>query len=392
MSALGALLRRVREESGLTQEELAERAGVSARTITDTERGLRGRLYADTAGRLAAGLGLNGSARDSFVEVARSRADAAPDAGAVPHPLTPLLGRSDELTAVVEDLQPGGRRLVTLTGLGGVDKTRLAVAAAEALAPAYEGRVHMVRLAPGSDPARLVDMVAAALGTAPSSVAAGVAGRPTLVVLDAFEHILPATERSVTCSAGRLTSTLWSPVGSSFGHRSPAAGSWPAPAETAAALFLDRVHDLTPQQPQDPVVVADICRLVNGLPLPLELVAAHVRYLPLGLIRDRLRSRLADSHRWWRRRLAGACRPSLPSSATSSRRPRPLMRVGRLPGRVRQRRQAPGDSPGQGGRRPGSDRLACLVDRTGEREPEGGRRGEGVPVNLFATMSAVFLV
>jgi len=298
MSGLGALLRRLRKESGLTQEELAQRAGVSARTISDTERGLRRRLYANTAGRLAAAVGLEGSIRDSFVEVARGRADAEPHAAAtVPNPLTPLVGRKEELAAIIEDMQPGARRLVTVTGLGGVGKTRLAVAAAEALAPAYEGRVRLVRLTPGSDPARLVDMVAAALGTAPSSVAAGVAGRPTLLVLDAFEHVLSATGalgdllgrarelHALVTSRERLRV---------LGERELALG--PLTPEAAAALFLDRVHDLAPQLPQDPVVVGEICRLVSGLPLPLELAAAHVRYLPLELLRDRLRSDVTDAH------------------------------------------------------------------------------------------------
>ena len=69
----------------------------------------------------------------------------------------------------------------------------------------------------------------------------------------------------------------------------------PLPSAAAAALFLDRVHDLDPQLPDDPTVVAEICGLVSGLPLPLELAAAHVRYLPLALLRDRLRAGLTDA-------------------------------------------------------------------------------------------------
>ncbi len=297
MSALGALLRRLREESGLTQEELAGRARVSARTVSDTERGLRRRLYGDTAGRLAAGLGLDGLIRESFVEVARGRTRTETDgATSLPHPLTPLVGRTDELAALVEDLQPGARRLATVTGLGGAGKTRLAVAVADRLAPAYGGRVRFVRLGPGSDPARLVDVVAWALGTAPSSVAVGVAGRPTLVLLDAFEHVLPAIGslgdllasapelQALVTSRGRLRVA---------GERELALG--PLSADAAATLFLNRVHDLDPELRDDPEVVAEICRLVSGLPLPLELAAAHIRYLPLNLLRDRLRAGLTDA-------------------------------------------------------------------------------------------------
>lgn len=122
------------------------------------------------------------------------------------------------------------------------------------------------------------------------------AGRPTLVVLDAFEHLLSATGalgdllgrapelQALVTSRERLRV---------IGERELALG--PLPPEGAAALFLDRVHDLVPQLPEDPVVVAEICRLVSGLPLPLELAAAHVRYLPLELLRDRLRSGLTDA-------------------------------------------------------------------------------------------------
>ncbi|MBA2532920.1 MAG: helix-turn-helix domain-containing protein, partial [Nocardioidaceae bacterium] len=296
MSALGALLRRLREESGLTQEELAERAGVSARTVSDTERGLRRRLYADTAGRLADGLSLEGSIRQSFVEVARGREHAETHVAAVPHPLTPLVGRTEELAALIEDLQPGARRLVALTGLGGVGKTRLAVAAAEELAPAYEERVRFIRLTPGSDPARLVDTVAAALGTTPASIAVGVAGRPTLLVLDAFEHVLVATGAlgDVLGRAPELQVLVTSRERLRVaGERDLALG--PLPPDAAATLFLDRAHDLAPQLREDPVAVAEICRLVSGLPLPLELAAAHVRYLPVGLLRDRLRSGMTDA-------------------------------------------------------------------------------------------------
>src|SRR4051812_17686842 len=98
MSALGALLRQLREDSGLTQEELAERSGVSARTVSDIERGLRLRLYADTADRLAGALDLDEAGRREFWQEARghhrSRFAAV---GALPRPLTQLVDRVEEL-------------------------------------------------------------------------------------------------------------------------------------------------------------------------------------------------------------------------------------------------------------------------------------------------------
>lgn len=73
MEHLAGVLRSLREDAAITQEELAQRAGLSVRTVSDIERGLRKRLYQDTARHLAAALGLDGEARDQFVELARGR-------------------------------------------------------------------------------------------------------------------------------------------------------------------------------------------------------------------------------------------------------------------------------------------------------------------------------
>ena len=121
MSEFAASLRRFREQVQLTQEELAERAGVSARTISDVERGLRSRIYADTASRLASALALQGPQRNEFVELARGRAarEVTP-ASSLPHPLTAIIGRDHELARVAAELDPSADgRLVTITGLGG---------------------------------------------------------------------------------------------------------------------------------------------------------------------------------------------------------------------------------------------------------------------------------
>src|SRR5215831_17589127 len=100
-TALGDRLRRLRAAAGLTQEELAERAGVSARTISDVERGLRDGVYRDTAERIAAALGLAGVERARFEAAARRRRPRAVGSdepagfavAAPPVPLTRLIGR-----------------------------------------------------------------------------------------------------------------------------------------------------------------------------------------------------------------------------------------------------------------------------------------------------------
>src|SRR5947207_16029802 len=94
---LGETLRRLRQAAGMTQEELAERAGISVRAISDTERGLRSAVHADTARRLAVALGLDGEARDMFDALARGRPEGAAPAGpasGVPEVLAPPDSRS----------------------------------------------------------------------------------------------------------------------------------------------------------------------------------------------------------------------------------------------------------------------------------------------------------
>jgi predicted ATPase/transcriptional regulator with XRE-family HTH domain len=298
VSEFATSLRRLRERRRLTQEELAERAGVSARTISDVERGLRSRVYADTAARLAAALALEGQERDGFVDLARGRASPDPALG-VPHPLTPLIGRDQELARVVTALQPEtGARLVTITGLGGSGKTRLAVAGAQQLTPAYEGRVRFAPLAGLQVPELLADSLARMFGTIPAGLAAAVADRPTLVVLDGFEDVLAAAPvlAQLLQDAPNLRALVTSRVPLRLaGEREVPLG--PLPDEHAARLFLDRARDLVPDLAEDAGSVAEICALTSGLPLPIELAAAHVRYLPVALLRDQLRSGLSDVSR-----------------------------------------------------------------------------------------------
>ena len=300
VATLAALLRQLRERAGLTQEELAELAGVSSRTISDTERGIRARIYVDTANRLATGLRLDGLERATFLALARGRPrPETVGVGAVPHPLTSMIDRSDELALLVAELQPGsGRRLVTITGLGGCGKSRLAIAAAERLTGVYDGRVRFVSLADIGPADRLRDAVAATLRTAADRIAIAVSGRATLLVLDAFEHVLPAANAlaDLLSETADLRVLVTSRVRLRVpGERELALG--PLPPHAAARLFVERASGVGPQLVDDPDAVAQICALVSGLPLPLELAAAHARYLPLGLLRDRLRSGLSDANR-----------------------------------------------------------------------------------------------
>lgn len=118
--SFGALLRRLRLDAGLTQEELAERAGLSVRGISDLERGVNRTARRETASLFADALGLSGATRSTFLDAARGRRPApTPPLGSLPTPLTPLIGRERELAAVLDLLGQPHVRLVTLTGVGG---------------------------------------------------------------------------------------------------------------------------------------------------------------------------------------------------------------------------------------------------------------------------------
>jgi transcriptional regulator with XRE-family HTH domain len=138
--AFGALLRRHRQVAGLTQEALAERAGLSARTVQSLEGGGT-RPYRDSAERLIGALGLAEEERAALRAAAggqrRTRADSSP-AGSrpprgpgpapsnLPAPRTALIGREQEVARVREALAGGTTRLLTVTGVGGAGKTSVA--------------------------------------------------------------------------------------------------------------------------------------------------------------------------------------------------------------------------------------------------------------------------
>jgi predicted ATPase/transcriptional regulator with XRE-family HTH domain len=291
--SFAAALRQLRTSSGLTQEQLAERAGLSINAISALERGERRHPYPHTVRALASALGLDAEACSALEAAARLRERRA-DLPAAPGP---LIGRDEEVTGIVELMASGGTRMVTLTGPAGVGKTRLALEVAGELAGRFRDGLAYVSLAPLDDPGLVVPTIAHALGareSGPNPLAhalhSHLRARNLLLVLDNFEHLQAAAPEV----AGLLAAAPH--LGVLVSSRSPLRIRWervfpvaPLPLPQATELFCQRARQLAPDvSTTDPDVVSAICRRLDCLPLAIELAAARTDLLPLRALLARL--------------------------------------------------------------------------------------------------------
>ncbi|MFE9357975.1 BTAD domain-containing putative transcriptional regulator [Streptomyces olivaceoviridis] len=232
----------------------------------------------------------------------------------LPAQLTRFVGREPELARIDRALTDS--RLVTLTGPGGVGKTRLALEAARARAdgnatrsatgadsrPADARDVCLVELAPLTDGARIPYAVLAALGVrdgfrSPATDAldrllAALADREVLLVLDNCEHLVESAARTTAlllgaCPAVRVLATGRESLGITGEVLVPVP---PLPEEPAVRLLLDRARAVRPDF-DGHARVAEICRALDGLPLAIELAAARLRTLSVDELADRLHDR-----------------------------------------------------------------------------------------------------
>jgi predicted ATPase len=221
---------------------------------------------------------------------------------------TSFIGRESEAGEVQAAVK--AHRLVTLTGVGGVGKTRLALEVAERLVDEFPDGVWFFELAAVSDPAAVPDAVAAVLGitqqpgrSVAESVAAALEGRVRLLVFDNCEHLLDAAADLIEAIlAASVTTKMVATSREGLGVADEQL--WPVPSldvgagvdSAAVALFVERAQNVSPRftfgDDGEAAAVVEICRRLDGIPLAIELAASRMAAMTAGEVRDRLDQRL----------------------------------------------------------------------------------------------------
>ncbi|MGW4853854.1 helix-turn-helix domain-containing protein [Streptomyces sp. NPDC004288] len=319
-AALGTLIRGHRFRIGLTQQELADLSTISVRAIRDLEKGKAQRPRTDTVRLIADALRLGPRARTALEEASRRghRGGAgarhfAAERPAPPVPLHPLIERDAEATVLAEELRSGAERLITVVGLSGVGKTRLALEAAARLHDA--GFPVLWHTAPGAvaDALPACDDRSAALtadcalllhgeGEADDLVAevSGALGdRPVLLVLDGVDAALldfPRLTRLLRELPGlRVLVTAdapWNVPGERLFLLSPLEAPDPTagvrPDAPAARFLLSRLRHVRPDVVPDERVLTDIAWVshrLDGHPLALSAAASWLTVCDLATLR-----------------------------------------------------------------------------------------------------------
>ncbi|HYP61747.1 MAG TPA: NB-ARC domain-containing protein [Thermomicrobiales bacterium] len=317
------LLRQHRIAAALSQEALAERAGISARAISDLERGVKTRPYLETVRMLADALDLTLPARSELARAARPQSPLVP--GKLPEPTpsglrgviplitqTTLVGRDDDIAQIANHLLRDDLRMVTLTGPGGVGKTRLALAAAKAIQAEFPGGVWFIDLTTVTDSTLVPSAMVQALGLSEAGgtplldqIVAFLHRKQILLVLDNFEHVIDAAP-AIAILIGRQSSAKVMVTSRMPLHISgeqeisvnplalPEQGS-ELPDElrdnSAITLFVQRAQAVRPSFTLTDAnfsTVAEICRRLDGLPLAIELAAARIKLLSPQSLLERL--------------------------------------------------------------------------------------------------------
>ena len=330
----GDWVKQRRKQLDLTQEQLSQQVNCSVVTIRKIEADQR-RPSRQVAELLARSLHVPEAEWPAFLSFARGEHDRASEGGMgigpasaarftgtaqsskLPLQPTPLLGREWDAATLRNRLMRDDARLVTLTGPGGIGKTRLALGVAEALADQFEDGALFVPLAPIRDPELVPTAIAQELGVSgsghqsPLSAAKqALSNKHILLILDNFEHVLDAapvvSQLLSACPWLKVLVTSRYPLDLRGERRyvvQPLV--WPDPAEPpgldtlakypSIALFVERAQaiqagfELSPANARD---IVNVCAALEGMPLAIELAAAWVRILSPREIEQQIRRNL----------------------------------------------------------------------------------------------------
>ena len=323
-SAFGEILRRLRTAVALSQEELAARSGLSTRGISDLERGVRRAPHLETVRLLADALGLAADDRSALLAAARPSprsgrdTPVTPDSKArLPHPLTRLVGRDVESAALSALLAHEDARFVTVTGPGGIGKTRLAIAVAAAVASDFADGIVYIDLAPQTEGSLVISIVASAFGVFETrsqrrfqALIDSLGDKHLLLVLDNCERVLGAAPELAALVESCPLLSVFATSHEAFrlrGERDyslaplslpdlnplpPLSDLAQNPAVALFSLYAQASDPMFALTEENAETVATICRRLDGWPLAIELAAARVKMLPPEALLARLENRL----------------------------------------------------------------------------------------------------
>lgn len=311
LTSLGLLLKRYRVAAGLSQEALASRADLSARAISDLERGLHRTPHGVTLDLLSDALALSAQQRALLLAAAHPElAVAVPQPGSafppthahhLPAPVTALFGREREQEQAVALLRGDTARLVTITGPGGIGKTRLALQIALALSTTLDDGAVFIDLAPVRDAALVPNAIAQTLGLREQGntpldqqLRAYLYDKHMLLLLDNFEQVIESalliSDLLSACPHISCLVTSRAPLRLRAEHILPLA---PLPLDDAIVLFRERARAVRPESIMTVTDVATLCERVDCLPLAIELVAGQISIFSLSQLLERLDQRMA---------------------------------------------------------------------------------------------------